>query len=166
MNCCPASGEKARPAAELADGPARLMKACVTNLPSSVNTCTRRLGRSATYTSSSFDTFTECTGPPNCCGPVPSVSSGGAVPRPRAGAAAAGPAAGLGQRRAVRKARDLGQRVGDCCRPVERVIRKGVRCSVGKGDLDEPVRGVVSVRRDLSLWVGHREEPAERVVGE
>ena len=40
----------------------RPMKTCATNLPSSVNTCTRLPPRSETYTSPSFETRAACTG--------------------------------------------------------------------------------------------------------
>src|SRR4029434_5628740 len=81
-NGCAASGANATPAADPFDGPARLRNICVTNLPSTVNTWTRRLGRSATYTSPSFDTLTPWTWLPNCGAPGASVSSFGAGPRP------------------------------------------------------------------------------------
>src|SRR3954470_11049367 len=83
-NCCCASGEKPRPAAELFDGPARLMNTCVRYLPSGVNTCTRRFDRSATYTSPSFEILIACTGLLNVSAPGPSVSSCGGAGGPPA----------------------------------------------------------------------------------
>src|SRR5689334_20127413 len=83
------------------------MNACATYLPSIVNTWTRLLARSATYTKPSFETFTECT-VLNWSGPGP-VSGGRrleamavpALPLPAGVAGASGsrsPGLGLGVR--------------------------------------------------------------------
>ena len=65
------------------------MNTCVMYFPSGVNTCTRRLDRSATYTSPSLEILTACTGLLKVGEPGPSVSSAGG----------AGGPAGRGRRR-------------------------------------------------------------------
>src|SRR3989442_12532102 len=55
-------------------------KISFTNLPSRVNTCSRSLVRSQTYTRPSTDMSAQCTGPRNCCDGVdPGVYLGAAA---------------------------------------------------------------------------------------
>src|SRR6267378_3013604 len=80
MYFCCGSFENATSQVEPSASDSGSTKISFTNLPSRVNTCSRSLVRSHTYTRPSTDTSAQCTGPRNCCDGVdPGVYLGAAA---------------------------------------------------------------------------------------